>query len=47
MLIKKCEGAEVDRMVAILKTNICGDGGGGGPCGIQYAARLCEGCLMI
>ena len=27
------EGAEVDRLVAILKTNNCG-GDGGGPCGI-------------
>ena len=31
--------AEVDRLVAILKTNNCGGGGGGGggggPCGIQ------------
>ena len=30
----KYEEAEVDRLVAILKTNNCG-GGGGGPCGIQ------------
>ena len=29
----KYEEAEVDRLVAILKTNNCG--GGGGPCGIQ------------
>ena len=33
----KYEEAEVDRLVAILKTNNCG---GGGPCGIQWAARL-------
>ena len=31
----KYEEAEVDRLVAILKTNNCGGGGGGGPCGIQ------------
>ena len=31
----KYEKAEVDRLVAILKTNNCGGGGGGGPCGIQ------------
>ena len=33
----KYEEAEVDRLaVAILKTNKCGgEGGGGGPCGIQ------------
>ena len=31
----KYEEAEVDRLVAILKTNNCGSGGGGGPCGIQ------------
>ena len=34
----KYEEAEVDRSVAILKTNNCGGGGGkggGGPCGIQ------------
>ena len=33
----KYEEAEVDRLVAILKTNKCGGGGGGvgGPCGIQ------------
>ena len=30
----KYEEAEVDRLVAILKTNNC-NGGGGGPCGIQ------------
>ena len=30
----KYEEAEVDRLVAILKANNCG-GGGGGPCGIQ------------
>ena len=31
----KYEEAEVDRLVAILKTNNCGgEGGGGGPCGI-------------
>ena len=30
----KYEEAEVDRLVAILKTNNCG--GGGGQCGIQY-----------
>ena len=30
----KYEEADVDRLVAILKTNNCG-GGGGGPCGIQ------------
>ena len=30
----KYEEAEVDRLVAILKTNNC-VGGGGGPCGIQ------------
>ena len=28
----KYEEAEVDRLVAVLKTNSCG---GGGPCGIQ------------
>ena len=39
----KYEEAEVDRLVAILKTNNCGDG----PCGIQLAARLGEGCIMI
>ena len=41
--IRQCDGyvkyeeAEVDRLVAILKTNNCGDdgGGGGGPCRIQ------------
>ena len=45
----KYEKAEVDRLVAIMKTNNCGgDGGGGdgGPCGIQQAARLDEGCLI-
>ena len=33
----KYEEAEVDRLVAILKTNNCGGGGGsgGGPCGIH------------
>ena len=32
----KYEEAEVDRLVAILKANNCGDrSGGGGPCGIQ------------
>ena len=33
----KYEEAEIDRLVAILKTNNCGGGGGGGggPCGIQ------------
>ena len=31
----KYDEAEVDRLVAILKTNNCGGGGGGGPCGIQ------------
>ena len=32
----KYEEAEVDRLVAILKTDNCGGGGGGGgPCGIQ------------
>ena len=31
----KYEEAEVDRLVAILKTNNCGGRGGGGPCGIQ------------
>ena len=35
----KYEEAEVDKLVAILKTNNCGSGGvgsdGGGPCGIQ------------
>ena len=37
----KYEEAEVDRLAAILKTYNCGDGsGGGGPCGIQSAARL-------
>ena len=41
----KFDEAEVDRLVAILKTNNCC--GGGGPCGIQYAARLSEGCLML
>ena len=39
----KYEEVEVDRLVAILKTNNCG---GGGPCGIQKAARLGEGCLI-
>ena len=38
----KYEGAEVDRLVAILKTNNCG----GGPCKIQQAGRLSEGCLI-
>ena len=41
----KYEEAEVDRLVAILKTNNCGGGcggggGGGGLCGIQSAALL-------
>ena len=40
----KYEEAEVDRLVAILKTNNCG---GGGPCGIQWTARLGESCLII
>ena len=31
----KYEEAEIDRLVAILKTNNCGGEGGGGPCGIQ------------
>ena len=35
----KYQEAEIDRFVAILKTNNCngggGGGGGGGPCGIQ------------
>ena len=39
----KYEDAEVDRLVAILKTNNCG----GGPCGIQQAALFGEGCLII
>ena len=39
----KYEEAEIDRLVAILKTNNCGCGG---PCGILQAARLSEGCLM-
>ena len=39
----KYKEAEVDRLVAILKTNNCG---GGGPCGIQLAACLGEGCLI-
>ena len=39
----KYEEAEVDRLVAILKTNNCG----GGQCGIQKAARLSEGCLIM
>ena len=38
----KYEEAEVDKLVAILKTNNCGSGGvgsdGGGPCRIQEAA---------
>ena len=40
----KYKEAEVD--IAILKTNNCG-GGGGGPCGIQLAARLGEGWSII
>ena len=40
----KYEEAEVDRLVAILKTNNCGGcgggGGGGGLCGIHSAALL-------
>ena len=39
----KYKEAEVDRLVAMLKTNNCG---GGGPCEIQQAARLGEGCLI-
>ena len=35
----KYEKAEVDRLVAILKTNNCG-GGGGGPCGIQTENKI-------
>ena len=31
----KYEEVEVDRLVAILKTNNCGGGGGGRQCGIQ------------
>ena len=41
----KYDEAEVDGLVAILKTKICG--GGGGPCGIQQAARLGEVCLIV
>ena len=44
----KYEGADVNRLIAILKTNNCGGGGGGGgPCGVQYASRPGEGCLII
>ena len=39
----KYEESEVDRIVAILKTN--NFGGRRGPCGIQQASRLGEGCL--
>ena len=31
----KYEETEVDRIIAILKTDNCGGGGGSGPCGIQ------------
>ena len=40
----KYEEAEVDGLVAILKTNNCG--GGGGLCGKQKEARLGESCLI-
>ena len=40
----KNKGTEVNRLVAVLKTNNYSDGGS---CGIQEAARLGEGCLMI
>ena len=35
----KYEEAEVDRLIAILKTNNCGGGGGGGPCGLHQSPQ--------